>query len=341
MEKEMFAVRFIDSIRCKYDNEILKGIYSDLLEHISDYDISERETAIEVVDGYIPSWIEDFFAYYICNGTKKSTLENYKTILQDFFTTMKIPVNEITTADCQKFIGYCLYQKNNCKRTVSHKRDVLINFFTWSVKHGYLENNPMKDVPTISYPRTDRVPYTDIEIVKIKSEATDLRDKAIIEVLISTACRVEELVNIKKCHVDLENSEIFIPCGKGDKARTVYLLPEAKYAIQKYLEFRNDEKRKDHCEYLFVGKRRSAKTKDFNQITIDAVEKMFRLYSEKIGIDSIQPHRFRRYTATRWKRKGMSIDAISMMLGHSDTKTTQIYLYLDASDSKKEFMKFA
>jgi len=336
MTREMFAIKFIDSIREKYDQEIVNMIYGDLLSFVSDYDISERETSVAVVDGYIPVWMEDFFAYYICNGTKKATLKNYKTILQDFLLTVKIPVNEISTADCQKFLAYCLYQKNNCKRTVSHKRDVINNFFTWSVKHGHIDKNPMEEVPTISYPRTTRVPYTDMEIAQIKSEIKDVRDKAIIEVLISTACRIEELSNMKRSHVNFEENEIFIPCGKGDKARTVYLLPEASYALKKYLETRTDS-----SDYLFVGKRRNSKTGKYDKITTGALEKMLKLFGNKIGIAAIQPHRFRRYTATRWKRKGMSIDAISMMLGHSNTKTTQIYLYLDTSDSKKEFMQFA
>lgn len=171
-----------------------------------------------------------------------------------------------------------------------------------------------------------------------------------MEMLLSTGCRAAELVSIKIADMDEDKVSIL---GKGGKWRTVYINAKAFVAIKNYLA-----DRKDTNPYLFP---REINTKDRTMISNfsrkdwfkdprlvtkadhfgrDSVNNMVRTIGKRAGVKGVHTHRFRRTCATQALRHGMPIELVSMMLGHEQISTTQIYLDIRDDDLQAAHRKY-
>ena len=115
---------------------------------------------------------------------------------------------------------------------------------------------------------------------------------------------------------DIENGAAVIR-GKGNKERTVYFSDKALYYIRKYIDSRMDTN-----VALFVNEKRSGGK--YNRVSKATIEKIVREIGRKVEVRAY-PHKFRRTVATRGGNKGMPIQEIQALLGHSKLDTTMIY----------------
>ena len=171
--------------------------------------------------------------------------------------------------------------------------------------------------------------YTDETIELIKQATKNKRDLAIIEFLISTGIRVGELVKLNILDVDFENKECIV-LGKGNKQRKVYFDAKTKIHLKQYLNTRSDDN-----PSLFVSL-----LKPYNSLEISGVEIMLRKIGQKIGIDKVHPHKFRRTLATKAIDKGMPIEQVQHLLGHSKIDTTLEYAMVDDTNVKMSHKKY-
>lgn len=170
--------------------------------------------------------------------------------------------------------------------------------------------------------------------------------KAIFETLLSTGCRISELVNIR---LDEINKTEIIVHGKGGKERRVYLNARAQWAIQQYLN-----EREDANPYLFpginpsvCGKRRGTYNWYTNVEIVDearhidmcSVEQALRRIGRTVGVKAY-PHKFRRTFATNALNRGMPLTQVSKLLGHESISTTEIYLDLNENEAKEAHQKY-
>lgn len=332
--REQFLSKFTVIVSNNFDIETSRQIYTLLGEFMSDYEITNRETEIVLYTDYIPHWLEEYFVAKCVRGCKDNSMKDYATHLNALFEFFRMPINEITENDIQKYIGFCLRTNHNSKCYVEHKRIIINDFFNWSVARGYLNYNPCASIPALIYNRTERVPYTDDELSTIRNEVDNLRDKAMIETFISTACRVEELCRLNITDIDFYEGTVHL-FGKGDKHRTSFMNAEMKHAIIKYLETRNDTN-----PALFVGNRISRETKQYERVTTHGVQAVMRRLSDSIGVANIQPHRFRRTTATNMSNSGCNLSDIQRFLGHTTPTVTARYIYNDEDNLKMAHKKF-
>ena len=170
---------------------------------------------------------------------------------------------------------------------------------------------------------------SDEAIEKLRDHCTELRDLAIIDLLYSTGIRVGELVNLDISDLDLEQRECIV-FGKGDKERKVYFDAKAKIHLQRYLDSRSDNN-----PALFV-------TLDapFNRLKISGVEIRIRELGRSLGLNKIHPHKFRRTMATRAIDKGMPIEQVQKILGHSQIDTTMQYAIVNQTNVKNSHQKY-
>ncbi|MGV2393340.1 UNVERIFIED_CONTAM: tyrosine-type recombinase/integrase [Campylobacter lari] len=171
--------------------------------------------------------------------------------------------------------------------------------------------------------------YTDEELETLRDECIDLRDLAIIDMLSSTGMRIGEMVTLNINDINFHERECIV-LGKGNKQRIVYFDAKTKLHLQKYINNRND------CEKaLFVSKRKPNK-----RLTIGAVEAMLRKLGRSIGIDKVHPHKFRRTLATVAIDKGMPIEQVQSLLGHTKIDTTLQYAMVKQSNVKISHKKY-
>jgi site-specific recombinase XerD len=167
------------------------------------------------------------------------------------------------------------------------------------------------------------------------NELKDVRDKAILELLFSTGLRVSELCSLGS-DIDLSTPELSIR-GKGGKIRVVFISPEARDAVKKYLK-----ERKDMSDALFVQiDTGSKKGKDVSPLTRRSVERIVKAHAIKAGISKkVTPHVMRHMFATDLLGNGADLRSVQALLGHSSIVTTQIYTHVTDKHLRDIHKKF-
>ncbi len=170
---------------------------------------------------------------------------------------------------------------------------------------------------------------SDEDIERLRDKCTCKRDLAMIDLLYSTGIRVGELVNLNISDVDFEARECVV-FGKGGKERKVYFDAKAKLHLQKYIESRNDKN-----PALFV-----TLDSPYDRLKISGVEIRMRELGRSVKIAKIHPHKFRRTMATRAIDKGMPIEQVQKILGHSQIDTTMQYAMVNQNNVKSSHQRF-
>ena len=170
------------------------------------------------------------------------------------------------------------------------------------------------------------------------NETTDLRDKAILELLFSTGLRVAELCALTR-DIDLTTDELSV-IGKGRKVRVVFISDYAKKVLKEYLA-----KRKDLDNALFVkisknGRSQEKRGKSLG-LTKRSVERIVKQCAVKAGISKrVTPHTMRHLFATDLLSNGADLRSVQALLGHANIGTTQIYTHVTDKHLRDIHKKF-
>lgn len=170
---------------------------------------------------------------------------------------------------------------------------------------------------------------SDEAIERLRDNCWCQRDLAMIDLLYSTGIRVGELVNLNISDINFEDRECVV-FGKGDKERRVYFDAKAKLHLQDYLKTRFDDN-----PALFV-------TLDtpHARLKISGVEIRIRELGRSLNLSRIHPHKFRRTMATRAIDKGMPIEQVQKILGHSQIDTTMQYAIVNQNNVKSSHQRY-
>lgn len=262
-------------------------------------------------------------------GCSSRTIRYYRVTVEHLFSLIDTEVRKITTEEIRTYLAD--YQKiNGCSNvTVDNIRRNISSFFSWLEEEDYILKSPMKRIHKIKTKTVVKNVITDEAIEKLRDNCSEIRDLAMIDLLYSTGIRVGELVNLNIDDIDLEGRECVV-YGKGDKERRVYFDAKAKVHLKKYIESRSDEN-----EALFV-----TLDSPYARLKISGVEIRLRQLGRKLDLDRIHPHKFRRTMATRAIDKGMPIEQVQRILGHSQIDTTMQYAMVNQSNVKSSHQKF-
>ena len=348
----------IEMLFIKHDVDV-GDISSELFMVLNDYEITKRCTEIATTEQRdIDFYVKKFLLAKKVKGLSTKTLTKYQQTLSMFFR--EIPKNpiELEADDIRLFIALKETRDHVSKIGLqSYLRDVS-SFCTWMHDEEYIRSNPMKKVDSIKCPKIKKSALSEIEIEKIRYACESAREMMIVEVLLSTGCRVSEFVEIRIS--DLEEDGIVVH-GKGQKDRTVYLNAKAKMAIEKYMAERSDTNPYLNPRSINDGKRlmfkegfqRGRKMKDLKlwyqhpemvdpllPTGASSIEEIMRNLGKRSGVEKVHPHRMRRTCATRALSAGMPIEYVSKMLGHESIETTQIYLDLSEETMRHMHEKY-
>ena len=320
------------------DTENLQAFQQIISSVLGKYDISEKNYEIVPWSEQVQKGYQMFFVAKKVEGLSDRSLRYYKGEIDNFHAFIKKPFDKIETDDIRYYLAVKQTKDGVAEATADSIRRILSSFFAWMNSEGYCKKNPVKPIKKIKPKQLVRHAFTDTELEKMRDYCSRIdsplkrkRALAIIETLLSTGCRVGELVNMKIRDLDMIHKSIIV-FGKGKKERRVYFNEKSFMRVCEYLE----ERGKDDSEWLFVAvdKRKNQK------LQISGVEIFVREMGKSAGISKAHPHKFRRTAATIALRHGMAITDIQRMLGHASLETTQIYLDLDDSDLEYQHRKY-
>ncbi|MGE9899982.1 site-specific tyrosine recombinase/integron integrase [Mitsuokella multacida] len=262
-------------------------------------------------------------------GCSERTIQYYKVTIQHFLKLITEPIRKITTEQIRQYLVD--YQAiNNCSKvTVDNIRRNVSSFFSWLEEEDYILKSPMRRIHKIKTTKTVKNTITDEEIERLRDQCGCKLDLAIIDLLYSTGMRVGELVRLDIEDIDFNERECVV-LGKGDKERRVYFDAKTKIHLQDYLTERCDTN-----PALFVSL-----DAPHNRLQISGVEVRLRMLGRSLGIDRIHPHKFRRTMATRAIDKGMPVEQVQKILGHSQIDTTMQYAIVNQNNVKESHRKY-
>lgn len=300
----------------------MKKLQEVLLKHLINSDV--EKTSVSNME-----YLQMFIDAKRIEGCSDRTLGYYQVTVEHLLKTIDIEIRKMTTDDLRSYLAD--YQKiNNCSKvTVDNIRRNLSSFFSWLEEEDYILKSPMRRIHKIKTKQQVKEIISDEMIEKMRDNCKTKRDLAIIDLLYSTGIRVGELVRLNISDIDFEERECVV-YGKGDKERRVYFDAKAKLHLQSYIKSRTDNN-----PALFV-------TLDapYDRLKISGVEIRMRELGRSLSIPKVHPHKFRRTMATRAIDKGMPIEQVQKILGHSQIGTTMQYAIVNQNNVKASHRRY-
>lgn len=326
---EQFVNELSAKLITKFSREDIVKIKDMIYSTLKEYDVVPKKNELITLENSEPHELKIYLVSRKIEGLQDSTLKQYSSVLRDMLRFINKPLGKIKTEDLRLYLYQIKTQNGLSDCTLDTRRAYIYSFFTWLVNNEYLEKNPCAAIAPIKYEKKLKKSLTDIELEKLRVACKNNYERAVIEVLYATACRVSELTNIKLEDIDYERNEVNIIQGKGNKSRVTFLNAKAIVAIQEYVKDRNYP-----TIYLF-----EASKKPHNKLSSRSIEKTCASLEARTGI-RIHPHKVRRTTATNLWRKGVPLEEIKELLGHEDLSTTLIYTNVDKESVKRDCLKY-
>lgn len=300
----------------------MKKLQEVLLKNMKEQEESNSETS-----NY--DYLKMFIAAKKIEGCSDRTVTYYKSTVEHLLKCIDTPIRKITTDEIRSYLAQ-YQEKGGCsKTTIDNIRRNISSFFSWLEEEDYILKSPMKRIHKIKTVQPVKETISDELIERLRDACLCKRDLAIVDLLYSTGIRVGELVRLNIDDISFEERECVV-FGKGDKERRVYFDAKAKLHLQDYLKERDDDN-----PALFV-------TLDapHQRLKISGVEIRIRSLGRSINAEKIHPHKFRRTMATRAIDKGMPIEQVQKILGHSQIDTTMQYAMVNQSNVKNAHRKY-
>ncbi|MFC1929058.1 tyrosine-type recombinase/integrase [Chloroflexota bacterium] len=205
------------------------------------------------------------------------------------------------------------------------------SFWSWLDREGTIKDNPLAKVPAPKIPKRLPKVLTEEELTRVLKVANESdRDRAMVNLLLDSGIRLSELVGLTPDDVYEDTVKVF---GKGRKERHVFISAETKTDISLYLQDERPEPVTDNQLFLTVGG---------YPLIQGRVQKILERMGKKAKISQrLSPHKLRHSYATLSLRHGANLEYVRRTLGHTNIKTTEVYLGLTDTDVAQAHKKFS
>ena len=319
--KRNILIKIAENININFENQ--QTVERILVELLQDYTVIKNETSLTISD--IPEKITMYLQAKKLEGIAASTLQNYFYFLRKLSEHTHKQVRDITLNDLRMFLYVeCEGIKPS---TANTKVAYLQSFFKWMVDEEIIDKDPSRKLPQVRLPKRLRNSLTIEEIERLRIACIDTRERALIELLFSTGCRLSEVIGINLEDLNYQDLSIRV-IGKGNKERIVYFNTKAKVHIENYIK-----ERPGYSEALFVTSK-----KPYKRVGCRGIQLIINKIADRAGFDkSVFPHLFRHSMATLTLQNGASIITIQKLLGHCNVTTTEKYAETNMDNVKHEY----
>lgn len=326
-----------------YRNAVVKSLeqsLADVLKHdeleivsrrllciLNDYEIAERCTDVVAYDNSNDKLIKRYCACLLVDGKSAKTLYQYKRQLTRFAESDGTPVIERDAYSIRYYLA-CLKENGLSNSSLKTTRTIIHSFYQWMMGEDLLERNPCSNIKPIKTPKEVKQPFSQVELDMLRAACKKTKERALIEVLVTSGLRVSELSNMDVNDIDYGSLTVHVRHGKGAKERLTYITDVAKMHLQKYLSGR-----KDNSPSMFVNYK-------YERLGDGGVRVILKDLEKRSGVCNVHPHRFRRTFATNLAARGMAIQDIQKLMGHSSVNTTLRYITLTNEKVKASYKQF-
>lgn len=273
-------------------------------------------------------------------GYQPTTIKLYWLVLRMYREYARITRVEQTTTESVR--GFFLDGRANRGWTAStyiRYYSNLLVFFRWCRQRGYLDFDPMEEIDLPKVPKSLPKKLSKQEAEHLLEVIQNYpyrysylrhRNYAMFQMFILTGLRKKELLDLRMVDVDLDNLTLFIRRGKGDKDRIVPMTMTLSKSLHRYLEER--KRLKKTCPEFFTSLNKNA------GLSCEGMKLIVEQLKSASGID-FHLHKLRHTFATLMLEGGCDIYSLAKMMGHSNIKTTTIYLSATAEHLRSQVGK--
>jgi integrase/recombinase XerC len=273
---------------------------------------------------------------------EKRSAKLHVQLISPSFPEDSFPVQEIDKHGLRSYLA-AVSARATTKKSVLRRLSTLRSFFKYLLKERLIFVNPMDEIDT---PRQDqRLPHplNYAQVMRLMEQPDTatylgLRDRAVMELLYSSALRISELCGLNRADFDPKAGRLKL-MGKGKKERYVPITQTASMQLctylnhsERYLDTNEHQAEKD-AQAIFLNKWGK-------RITVRSLDRLFKGYLLKSGLSGkITPHTIRHTIATHWLEKGMDLKTIQLLLGHASLETTTIYTQVSSRLKREVYEK--
>lgn len=273
-------------------------------------------------------------------GYSKHTIRRYRNVIKSYCQFANIgAINQVNDENVRALFYHGRTERNWSVNTFIVYHKTLLVFFRWCITQGYMQKNPITDVEKPKMEK--RLPLklnkqASLRLLEVvynypyEYKFLRYRNHAIFATFIFTGLRKQELLNLKYTDIDTDNLTIFVKQGKGNKDRIVPMSYTLAQSLKKY---QDERKRLNKTNPEFFSSLRGNVG-----FTDNGLKKLVDQVRKSSGV-SFTVHKLRHTFATLMLEGGCDIYSLSKMMGHSDIKTTTIYLSASAEHLRGQMVK--
>ena len=299
----------------RLDQEQVTMVSEAVIKALANYDVTEMQTDIVPRESENERLLKQYCACLFVDGKSKHTIYQYRRACNRLAETIGKPFTEIGAYEIRYFLA-CEKSRGITASSVETYRAIFSAFFQWLTNEEVIQKNPCANIKPGKVNDAVRLPFSDIEIDALRSACETDKERALIELLLSSGIRVSEFSGLEIGDVDTQKMTVHVRHGKGDKARVTYLTNVAL----KYLTAYWNSRKEDGVSAFYNGKHQP--------LGVCGVRYILKGIAERAKVSNVHPHRFRRTFASGLAARGMDVQDIQRLLGHTDINTTMRYVYI-------------
>lgn len=270
-------------------------------------------------------------------GTYEYERKHLEIVSRYFYSNKVYMTSEITLNLMYDFIDY-QKKKGISNNTINKRVGLLKQCLNFGVKNNFINNNQIQGInmlrirkrETITIPRhiiLDILYYLD----HLKPTPLNIRNKAIVYILLDTGMRLSELVHLRIENINLDDNTINLTYTKTSQDRTVFISDKTSTILKDYINLLN---RKYGVLIVEFRTGESVYPRYINHLLSDIAKTL------KIK-QSISPHKWRHTYATMCLQNGANLEFVRKTLGHSNLQTTQKYLHLERENLSNQHQAYS
>ena len=312
----------------RYSADQATTIANIVAKALSGYEIMERCTELVPMDDRNEKLIKRYGACLMVDGKSEKTIYMYLRTVRKLSEAIQKPFTEIGAYDIRFFLAL-EKERGVSNVTLENTRANLSAFFQWMTNDEVIPRNPIASLKPIKCPQEIKKPFSEIEIDALRSACTSLKERALIEILLSSGVRVSELASMEVKDINQTTMAVHVVHGKGGKERITYTTAVCLKHLLAYLTNRSE----NDGAALFYNR-------SHEPLNAGGIRFILNGIAKRAGVENVHPHRFRRTFATGLARRGMEVQEIQQLLGHTSIETTMRYVTVDTDKVQSSYRQY-